>query len=119
MKPYKTTAVEDPDSNNGKHQINTMDILNKTIKKLSDTEYQDLLMQVSGKKKNKPFMVLETTRNRDVEDSEMMDLLQVNASDYYSLKSRLTTAMASHTFLSLQSNLVNLIPSLPQSGILH
>ncbi|MFM7176071.1 MAG: hypothetical protein ACKO0X_01460 [Bacteroidota bacterium] len=54
-----------------------MDILNKTIKKLSDAEYQDLLMQVSGKKKNKPFMVLETTRNRDVEDSEMMDLLQV------------------------------------------
>ncbi|MFM7054352.1 MAG: hypothetical protein ACKOX7_06385 [Bacteroidota bacterium] len=94
MKPYNTTAVEDSDSNNEKHQINTMDILNKTIKKLSDAEYQDLLMQVSGKKKNKPFMVLETTRNRDVEDSEMMDLLQVNASAYYTLKSRLNSKIA-------------------------
>ncbi|MFM7078816.1 MAG: hypothetical protein ACKOYC_03380 [Bacteroidota bacterium] len=71
-----------------------MDILNKTIKKLTDTEYQDLLMQVSGKKKNKPFMVLETTRQRDVEDSEMMDLLQVNASAYYTLKSRLNSKIA-------------------------
>jgi len=71
-----------------------MDILNKTIKKLSDAEYQDLLMQVSGKKKNKPYMVLETTRQRDVEDSEMMDLLQVNSSAYYTLKSRLNSKIA-------------------------
>ncbi len=71
-----------------------MDILNKTIKKLSDEEYQQLLNEVSGKKKNKPFVVLETTRNRDVEDSEMMDILQVNPSAYYTLKSRLNSKIA-------------------------
>lgn len=59
-----------------------MDVLNKTIKKLSEEEYQALIMQVSGKKKNKPFVVLETTRTRDVADSEMMEMLQVNASTY-------------------------------------
>ena len=46
-----------------------MDVLNKTIKKLSEEEYQALIMQVSGKKKNKPYVVLETTRNRDVADA--------------------------------------------------
>jgi len=71
-----------------------MDVLNKTIKKLSDEEYQSLLMQVSGKKKNKPFIVLETTRSRNVDDSEMMELLQVNASTYYTLKSRLNSKIA-------------------------
>jgi hypothetical protein len=71
-----------------------MDILNKTIKKLSEDEYQQLLQEVSGKKKNKPFVVLETTRNRDVEDSEMMDILQVNPSAYYTLKSRLNSKIA-------------------------
>lgn len=71
-----------------------MDILNKTIKKLSEDEYQALLMQVSGKKKNKPFLVLETTRQRDVDDSEMMEMLQVNASTYYTLKSRLNSKIA-------------------------
>jgi hypothetical protein len=72
-----------------------MDILNKTIKKLSEEQYQELLMLVSGKKKNKPFVVLETTRNKDVGDSEMMELLQVNASTYYTLKSRLNSKIAS------------------------
>ena len=71
-----------------------MDILNKTIKKLSEDEYQLLLQEVSGKKKNKPFMVLETTRTRDIEDSEMMDILQVNPSAYYTLKSRLNSKIA-------------------------
>ncbi len=71
-----------------------MDILSKTIKKLSEDEYQQLLMEVSGKKKNKPFLVLETTRSRDVEDSEMMEILQVNPSAYYTLKSRLNSKIA-------------------------
>lgn len=71
-----------------------MDILNKTIKKLSEDEYQQLLMEVSGKKRNKPFVVLETTRSRDIEDSEMMDILQVNPSAYYTLKSRLNSKIA-------------------------
>lgn len=72
-----------------------MDILNKTIKKLSEEQYQELIMQVSGKKKNKPFMVLETARQGDVEDAEMMNLLQVNPSTYYTLKSRLNSKIAS------------------------
>lgn len=72
-----------------------MDILRKTIKKLSEAEYQALLNQVAGKKKNKPFMVLETTRTNDnVDDSEMMEMLQVNPSAYYTLKSRLNTKIA-------------------------
>ena len=40
-----------------------MDILRKTIKKLTDAEYQALIHEVSGKRKNKPFMVLEAARN--------------------------------------------------------
>ena len=72
-----------------------MDILNKTIKKLSEEQYQELITQVSGKKKNKPFIVLETARQRDVEDSEMMQMLQVNPSTYYTLKSRLNSKIAS------------------------
>ncbi len=71
-----------------------MDILNKTIKKLSDEEYRQLIAEVSGNKKNKPFVVLETARSRDVEDSEMMAMLQVNPSAYYTLKSRLNSRIA-------------------------
>ena len=72
-----------------------MEILSKTIKKLTEDEYQQLLHEVSGKKKNKPFLVLETTREREVEDSEMMEILQVNPSAYYTLKSRLNSKIAS------------------------
>jgi|JRYD01.1.fsa_nt_gb hypothetical protein len=72
-----------------------MDILRKTIKKLSDEEYQALLLQVSGKKKNKPYYVLEATRNDNhFDDTEMMKQLQVNPSAYYTLKSRLNTRIA-------------------------
>ena len=71
-----------------------MDTLNKTIKKLSDDEYQQLVAEVSGNRKNKPFIVLETTRHRDVDDSEMMDILQVNPNAYYTLKSRLNSKIA-------------------------
>lgn len=71
-----------------------MDILSKTIKKLTDDEYQHLLHEVSGKKKNKPYLVLEITRKREVEDSEMMEILQVNPSAYYTLKSRLNSKIA-------------------------
>ena len=71
-----------------------MDLLSKTIKKLSDEEYQALLAEVSGKKKNKPYMVLETSRMGQVDDGEMMELLQVNPSTYYTLKSRLNSKIA-------------------------
>lgn len=73
-----------------------MDVLRKTIKKLSDSEYQSLIQQVSGRKKNKPYMVLEAARGEEyVEDSEMMKVLQVNPSAYYTLKSRLNSKIAS------------------------
>ncbi|HNQ11698.1 MAG TPA: hypothetical protein PKH65_00015 [Bacteroidia bacterium] len=72
-----------------------MDVLNKTIKRLSEEEYQELLQEVSGKKKNKPFVVLETARNSEVSDNEMMEILQVNPSTYYTLKSRMNNKIAS------------------------
>ncbi len=93
-----------------------MDVLNKTIKKLSEEEYQALLMQVSGKKKNKPYVVLETTRNRDVADSEMMEMLQVNASTYYTLKSRLNSKIAAILSKNVQnpiSSLIDEVTSVP------
>ncbi|MCB0848402.1 MAG: hypothetical protein KDC20_01380, partial [Bacteroidetes bacterium] len=72
-----------------------MDILRKTIKKLTEEEYQALLEQVSGNRKNKPFMVLEASRSNDfVSDNEMMEKLQVNPSAYYTLKSRLNSKIA-------------------------
>jgi len=86
-----------------------MDVLNKTIKKLSEEEYQALLMQVSGKKKNKPYVVLETTRKRDVADSEMMEMLQVNASTYYTLKSRLNSKIAAILSKNVQNPISTLI----------
>ncbi len=86
-----------------------MDVLNKTIKKLSEEEYQALIMQVSGKKKNKPFVVLETTRNRDIADSEMMEMLQVNASTYYTLKSRLNSKIAAILSKNVQNPISSLI----------
>jgi hypothetical protein len=86
-----------------------MDVLNKTIKKLSEEEYQALIMQVSGKKKNKPYVVLETTRTRDVADAEMMEMLQVNASTYYTLKSRLNSKIAAILSKNVQNPISSLI----------
>ncbi|MFI5219751.1 MAG: hypothetical protein ACHQNT_09710 [Bacteroidia bacterium] len=80
-----------------------MEILNKTIKKLTEEQYQELISLVAGKKKNKPFMVLETSRTRDIDDSEMMEMLQVNPSAYYTLKSRLNTKIASILSKNVQS----------------
>jgi hypothetical protein len=72
-----------------------MEILNKTIKKLSDAEYNELVMQVSGNRKNKPYIILEASRSREVTDEEMMELLQINPGAYYTLKSRLNNKIAS------------------------
>ncbi len=80
-----------------------MDILNKTIKKLSEEEYQELLNAVSGKKRNKPFIVLENARTDHKSDSEMMEILQVNPSAYYTLKSRLNDKIASLFSKNVQS----------------
>ena len=37
-----------------------MDTLNKTIKKLNESEYQELLSAVAGRKNNKPYVVFKT-----------------------------------------------------------
>lgn len=72
-----------------------MDVLKKTLRKLSETEYKNLLQQVAGKKKNKPFIVMETARYKEIDDQELMNQLQVNSSAYYTLKSRLNSKIAS------------------------
>ncbi len=73
----------------------TMDTLNKTIKKLSQEEYQQLIQLVSGGRHNKPFKVLESARYQEKTDSEMMNELEVSPSAYYTLKSRLNDKIAS------------------------
>src|SRR6185436_16202299 len=93
-----------------------MDILNKTIKKLTDAEYDELVMQVSGKKRNKPFLILEASRSRDVSDEEMMSLLQVNPGAYYTLKSRLNNKIAAVLSNKVQSpvnELMNEVAKVP------
>lgn len=85
-----------------------MDTLNKTIKKLSDGEYQELLSAVAGRKNNKPFLVLEAARNGSYTESQMMDMLGVNPSTYYTLKSRLNERIAQY----LSTNVKNPISAL-------
>lgn len=78
-----------------KTTYHTMDTLNKTIKKLSQEEYQQLIQLVSGGRHNKPFKVLEAARNHAKTDNEMMQELEVSPSAYYTLKSRLNDKIAS------------------------
>jgi hypothetical protein len=75
-----------------------MENLNKTIKKLTDEEYKNLLEAVTANKKNKPYQVMELARTKELNDSQMMEILEVNSSAYYTLKSRLIDKIAS--FLS-------------------
>jgi hypothetical protein len=72
-----------------------MEILSKTIRRLSDEEYQALLDDIAANKQSKPYIVLEAARYKDYSDSQMIDILQVNPSTYYTLKSRLNTKIAS------------------------
>jgi len=86
-----------------------MDVLKRTIKKLTSEEYSQLLEQVAGNRKSKPFILLETSRQRDVEDSEMMEILQVNPSAYYTLKSRLNTKIAAVLSKKVSNPIQNLM----------
>jgi len=87
-----------------------METLNKTIKKLSDQEYQELLSAVAGRKNNKPYLVLEAARQHNYDDTKMIEMLGVNASTYYTLKSRLNEKIAQ--FLS--NNVQNPISALKE-----
>ena len=72
-----------------------METLIQTIKRLSEEDYKMLLENISVDKFSKPYIVLETARNKEFTDSEMIDLLNVNPSTYYTLKSRLNRKVAS------------------------
>ena len=85
-----------------------METLNKTIKKLNENEYQELLSAVAGRKNNKPYLVLEAARNNNFDEEKMMDLLGVNPSTYYTLKSRLNERIAQY----LSQNVKNPIGAL-------
>lgn len=85
-----------------------METLNKTIKKLSEPEYQELLSAVAGRKNNKPYLVLEAARNDCYDENKMMDVLGVNPSTYYTLKSRLNERIAQY----LSQNVKNPISAL-------
>ncbi|MFM7217944.1 MAG: hypothetical protein ACKO1U_08005 [Bacteroidota bacterium] len=87
-----------------------MDTLNKTIKKLNENEYQDLLSAVAGRKNNKPFVVLEAARKHNYSENQMMDMLGVTPSTYYTLKSRLNERIAQY----LSQNVNNPISALKE-----
>ena len=72
-----------------------MENLKKTIKKLSEEEYTGLLTKMGIGKDSKPYTVLEMARMKNLDDTEMIDVLQVNPSTYYTLKSRLNAKIAS------------------------
>lgn len=75
--------------------IKDMENLNKTIKQLSKERYEYILNEISGGRKTNPYLVLENAREKNLSDDEMRDLLGVNASAYYTLKSRLNQKVAS------------------------
>jgi hypothetical protein len=85
-----------------------MEALNKTIKKLSEGEYQELLAAVAGRKNNKPYLVLEAARKSSLDENKMMEVLGVNPSTYYTLKSRLNERIAQY----LSQNVKNPISAL-------
>jgi len=80
-----------------------METLNKTIKKLNEQEYQELLSAVAGRKNNKPYLVLEAARQHNFDENQMMEKLGVNASTYYTLKSRLNEKIAQYLSQNAQN----------------
>lgn len=87
-----------------------MDTLNKTIKKLNESEYQELLSAVAGRKNNKPYVVLEAARKHNYSEGQMMEMLGVTPSTYYTLKSRLNERIAQY----LSQNVNNPISALKE-----
>jgi hypothetical protein len=73
-----------------------METFNKTIKKLSDKDYEDLRNAVAGGKSSKPYILLESARNENYDDSQMLAKLEVNQSAYYTMKSRLNQKIATY-----------------------
>jgi len=73
-----------------------METLSKTIKKLTEDEYQKLLSAVAGRKNNKPYIVIEAARHHNYDEQGMMSMLGVNPSAYYTLKNRLNEKIAAY-----------------------
>jgi hypothetical protein len=95
-----------------------METLSKTIKKLTDQEYTDLLNAVGGRKQNKPYQVLEAARHHSYNETQMIEMLGVNPSAYYTLKSRLNEKVAAYLSkntdnpISVLKEKVALVPAL-------
>ncbi|MCX6351955.1 MAG: hypothetical protein NTX03_08840 [Bacteroidetes bacterium] len=73
-----------------------MEDLNKTIKKLSEPDYKALIQHIGDRKESKPYQVLEAARTQNFDDNKIMAQLDVNASTYYTLKSRLKDKVAAY-----------------------
>jgi len=71
-----------------------METLTQTIKRLSEADYKALLEDISTNKFSKPYIVLESARYKNLNDTQMIELLDVNPSTYYTLKSRLNSKVA-------------------------
>ncbi len=80
-----------------------MEELNKTIKKLNEKEFQQLVSAVAGNKKNKPFLLLQTARNNSYDEIKMMEILDISPTAYYTLKSRLNKRVASFLSKNVQN----------------
>lgn len=72
-----------------------MESLSKTIKRLSEKEYNDLLHAITGgNERSNAFIILQAARYRQMDDRKMMEALKVNPSTYYTQKSRLNQKVA-------------------------
>ncbi len=71
-----------------------METLMQIVKRLSEEDYKMLLSSISTDKFSKPHIVLETARNKVVTDAQMIEILEINPSTYYTLKSRLHSKVA-------------------------
>ena len=71
-----------------------MDNLTKTVRRLDEDEFAELLEDVAPNRHSKPHIVLTTIREKDVTDAEMLKMLDVIPSTYYTLKSRLSNKIA-------------------------
>ena len=72
-----------------------METLTQIVKRLSDEDYKMLLANITTDKFSKPYIVLEAARHQVVSDARMIEILDINPSTYYTLKSRLNTKVAS------------------------
>src|SRR6185503_15939236 len=71
-----------------------METLMQIVKRLSEEDYKMLLSNISSDKFSKPYIVLEAARHKVLTDAQMIEILDINPSTYYTLKSRLHSKVA-------------------------